>query len=151
MIKMIKKVHLLLMFFSFILLMGCQSSLPSMTPVEVISKPAKIIIDVYEIPQEPELYQVEVDVPRNINEFVIKDDQNCRELKNKRNDENEIPKECLENPVIENTNIYVGFDLDNWEKFQINLFRIREYTNTLKEIIKEMNRRILEIKESQGE
>ncbi|MEM5877534.1 MAG: hypothetical protein QXF12_01515 [Candidatus Aenigmatarchaeota archaeon] len=122
-----------------------------MTPVEVISKPAKIIIDVYEIPQEPELYQVEVDVPRNINEFVIKDDQNCRELKNKRNDENEIPKECLENPVIENTNIYVGFDLDNWEKFQINLFRIREYTNTLKEIIKEMNRRILEIKESQGE
>lgn len=146
--------NLLTIIIAIFLLSSCQSnsdisSLPQPS-IQIIEKPVFPQLSEYKIPEDIVLLPVEGNMPRDNTKLVPKDLPHCTEVPEE--ERNEIYwKECGENPIISDSNIFIGFDYDNWTNLQINLSKLKEYTITLKEIINEINRRIKEIQESEKE
>lgn len=150
---MVNEKTLLIFLLVVFLLPGCQTTTTTMTPspsVQIIEKPVFPVLNEYKIPEEPELIPFVVDMPRDTTKRTVKNVTECVSVKEEKRNE-EFWKKCGEHPIITDSNIYVGFDLENWNNLQSNFFRLREYINTLKSIIKEINFRISEIKQSEKE
>ncbi len=132
---------------------GCQSIMDSnavssnITPVQILEKPIYPVLEEIIIPEDPVLIPMTVDMPRKSHKSV-KNVPHCLDVP--ESERNELFwNECEDNEIILDSNLYVGFNINEWENLQINLIRIKEYANLLKEILNEVNIRIRDIKETE--
>jgi len=132
-----------LFFMPFLLFVTSCASTNNMKNTELL--PETKIIKVYpelvpiEIPQGPKLYSFKMDVPRNKNEIVVKNTTECKNVPESKRDE-KFWNKCGENPPLTDTNIFLGFDQENFNNFVLTMESMREYIITLKKIIEEVNR-----------
>ena len=141
-----KKMRLKKCVFLFLLMpffAGCQSLPNQGSSVVILEKPSYPILEEVEIPEEPSLIPMNVDLPRR--EYNEEYQSECSAISGIE----EKKEECKKSGIVFDTNLYVGFDLKNWENLQINLIRIREYSYSLRKILEEINMRIREIKEDE--
>ncbi len=79
------------------------------------------------------------DVPRDMDRLVIKNLTNCKNVP-EENQNNSFWRRCGENPVLTNSNIFVGFDQPNWNLIQENFNKLREQNFQYRERIKAVNK-----------
>ncbi len=126
-----------------LLLSGCANpnnpkEFSPVSKVEVVTSTVYPEFPPLTIPNELKLLTVKMDMPRDLSTLVIKDTEECNSVLKEDRDEI-FWKKCGENPIIENSNIYIGFDLRNYNNFLINLNRLKERILVLTGIIEQAN------------
>lgn len=111
---------------SLLFLSACSTS----PRVEVIERTVYPELPVISHPLTPNLKPVVWDMPRIMDETVVKNTTECQEMDE---DHPRFERTCLENPIDPNSNIHIGFDRTNWQGFQSNMNLIREYIRQYKE------------------
>lgn len=124
-------------------LVGC-ASIEQPKPFQPVSKVEVVTSTVYpefpplQTPNELKLLPVKMDMPRDLSTLVIKDNEDCKNVPEEERDQL-FWKKCGENPIIQNSNVYIGFDLRNYNNLLINLNRLKERILVLTGIIEQAN------------
>lgn len=104
-----------------------------------------------DIPPPPTLLAWEFNLPRDTSQDMIVDDRSeCQNVPENERDE-EFWENCGEYPVIGSTNILLGLTRDNLETLQINLARLKENNQSLRELLKLVNEQREELRQRQDE
>lgn len=125
--------------------LGACSSFPRI-PLPTREVPVPVIINVYPeldpidtrtLKLEPTLF----DIPREMaSEMVVKNTPECQEVQLLEQTD-AFWFECGEFPQDKDSNLFVGFDRDNYENYVLNLARIAEWKRSVTSLIEVENRR----------
>lgn len=127
-----------------LLVMGCASNdLPPVdrtpiTTVEVINTTSYPELPNLPIPPELRLLPFQTDFPRRRDETTIKNISSCINVPEEQQDDR-FWERCGENPIDTRSNIFIGFDQQNWNNVQSNFNTLRENNFVLRGIIEQAN------------
>lgn len=88
---------------------------------------------------DPGLIPWRADVPRNKNKITVKNISSCVKVPEEERDSSFWTR-CGENPIVTDTNIYIGFDQENWNILVNNFNKLKEWIHRYEERIKEINK-----------
>lgn len=126
-------------------LMGCAGTeLPPVdrtpiTTVEVVNTTAYPEFPNLPVPPEVRLLPFQTDFPRKRDETTIKNISSCINVPEDQQDDR-FWERCGENPIDTNSNIFIGFDQQNWNNVQSNFNTLRENNFVLRGIIEQANK-----------
>ena len=81
----------------------------------------------------------QADIPRDMTKTVVKNVTSCVKVPEDERD-NAFWNRCGEHPIITNSNIYMGFDLLNWNIIIENFAKLREQIFKYQKRVEEVNR-----------
>lgn len=122
---------------------GCATTPPPQplkpeTTVEVITTVVYPEFPDLPLPPKVRLTPFEVDMPRVMTELTVKNITDCVRVPESERDE-AFWGRCGENPIDVNSNIFIGFDQENWNRLNINLKRLQENDHVLRKLLEQSN------------
>lgn len=109
------------------------------TTVRVVTETAYPEFPDISLPPPVRLMPFEVDYPRDPDEFVVKNITSCVDVPEEQRDD-AFWARCGENPILPNSNIFLGFDQQNWNNVQENFQRLKENNIVLRQLLETANR-----------
>lgn len=122
---------------AILFLAGCATTNPATPAVTVITEYPNL--PPIEIPEMPPLRSFRFDIPRDTTRLDVKNTKRCKSVPERKRDEN-FWQMCGIHPPLENTNIYLGLDEENFNNLMQNLAILRERVITLENLLKEVNK-----------
>lgn len=114
-------------------LAGCATG--TALPMSAPTKPTvEIVAPRIVLPSPPQLRDVEFDVPRDMDRPVIRDTEECRGRIE------DMPGECIYYPPLENSNILLGVDSENWANLSWNMEALRQYIHSVQSVVESYNK-----------
>ncbi len=152
--------NILLILFLSVTLIGCGFSSKEHTPTIRV-------INVQSYPELPDIEPVSPanlvpwnhDMPRDLNVLSVKNIKACRKIETRPNElrpyitepVEEQPDEwwdkCGEHPIIPRSNIFIGFDIENWNTILENFYKLKERVWQYEQRILEINKQRQEWRE----
>jgi hypothetical protein len=128
---------------ALLLVTGCATApapqpLKPETTVEVITTVVYPEFPDIPLPPKVRLTKFEADMPRVMNELTVKNITECVRVPEAERDERFWAR-CGENPIDVNSNIFIGFDQENWNRLNINLKRLQENDHVLRRLLEQAN------------
>jgi hypothetical protein len=87
---------------------------------------------------DPELLPWKHDVPRDMSTKVVVDSESCKNVPETARNES-FWERCGIHPPLKDSNIFIGFDLDNWNIILEDFAKLRETIYQYKSRITEVN------------
>jgi len=132
-----KKVRYIIVAVMIFFLTGCATTNQVTPAVTVITEYPNL--PPIEIPRMPPLRSFRFDIPRDTSVLTVKNTERCRSVPEEKRNEN-FWKMCGIHPPLENSNIYLGLDEENFNNLMQNLTILRERAIVLENLLKEVNR-----------
>lgn len=139
--------------FISLLLVGCgASSFTKTEPVKIITATSYPSVPNIEPLPPVALIKWNHDMPRDLSVLSVISSTECRKVETKINEDkpyvvepvepqtDEWWAECGENPIYPESNIHVGFDLDNWNIILENMFKLKERNWQYRQRLEEVNK-----------
>lgn len=141
-----KKCKIILAALSVLTLAACASTSEPQSTVRLVqSTTYPFLPDIKPVP-EPELVPWNHDVPRDTSKLVVIENEKCTSVPETKRDK-AFWRECGINPPLDNSNIFIGFDQDNWNIIIENFAKLRETVYQYKLRIDEVNQQRKEWRE----
>lgn len=145
--RMSGQTFLLLISFSILaslLLSGCAGTrgpetFEPKTTVRIVTETAYPEFPNISLPPPVRLLPFEVDYPRNPNELVVKNITSCVDVPEEERDD-AFWARCGENPILVDSNIFIGLDQQNWNNVQENFQKLKENNIVLRQLLETANR-----------
>ena len=135
-----RKIALALMFLAGSALAGCATDgFNPQSKVQVITTKSYPEIPDIEPVAPVNLIPWQYDIPRDTSRIVPKNTTECEKVPEEKRDD-AYWKKCWENPPLKNTNLYIGFDHDNWNIFLEDWQKLQEKNLQYKARIEEINK-----------
>lgn len=124
--------------FALLFLAGCATVPQNSTPATtvIVKYPELPPIP---IPPMPTLKPFKFDIPRDMSRWEVKNTTKCKSVPEEQRDE-KFWTECGIHPPIPNTNIFLGFDRENYENLIHDLIVLKEHILTLEKLLQEVNK-----------
>lgn len=142
-----KYTSVVVVIFCALMLTACASTPtePQSTVRLVQSTTYPFLPDIKPVP-EPDLVPWSHDVPRDTSKLSVIESEKCTSVPETKRDKT-FWRECGINPPLDNSNIFIGFDQDNWNIIIENFAKLRETIYQYKTRIDEVNQQRKEWRE----
>lgn len=151
--------NIALIFFLSIALAGCGSTKEHTPSIRVINVQSYPELPDIEPVSPPNLVPWIHDMPRDLNVLSVKNISACRKVETRSNEIRPYITEpveeqsdawwqkCGENPIIPLSNIFIGFDIENWNTILENFYKLKEKVWQYEQRILEINKQRQEWRE----